>query len=272
MSTNYASKFACGNKKCKGTLIPIQIRENKKDNTTKVLGKCPTCKKTFEFSLPLDRNAIPDWLPILTERMFTCTECGQPTLKTEKVSGNPKNEYKVRFECLECHKNSERYVDGGLFFLVEDKLPSAERTIITCTTCGQKITDESKKKCPKCGRDIFCAKCGSQLSPQAKFCAKCSAPVEIGDVMKKSIPVSAAAANICSTCGGKLAAGTKFCPVCGQEVVCNKCGNVLPPGAIFCNVCGDPISKGQEKGTSKSSKPMDLMMGKVAKPSKPSKR
>ena len=268
MSTNYASKFACGNKKCKGTLIPVQIRENKKDKTARVNGKCPTCKKAFEFSLSLNKDEVSNWLPMLQEQVFKCTECGQPTLKTEKVAGNPKSEYKIKFECLECKKKGERFIDGGLYFLVQDKLPSAERTIITCPTCGQKITDESKKKCPKCSRDIFCAKCGSLLSPQAKFCAKCSAPVQLG-VTEKPVVANVAAGNVCSNCNGKIAAGVKFCPTCGQEVICNKCGNFLPPGAVFCNQCGDPVSAGTKgaKGAAPS-KSMDLSMGKVKPSSK----
>lgn len=263
MSTsNYQQKFACGNKKCKGELIPIQILENKKEGVAKVLGKCPECKKMYEFSLSLNSTEVDKWLPIFHEQMFKCTDCNQPTLTTKKVVGNPRSEYKIKAECLECQKTNERFVDGGLFFLVEDKLPSAERTIIMCPTCGQKIVDESKKKCPKCGRDIFCSKCGSLLSPQAKFCARCAAPVQLGNVGKMSIPVvKTAVANVCPNCGASLSAGIKYCFECGQEVVCEKCGNHLPPGAIFCNVCGTAVKSGQK--VTNSSKPLDISMGRV---------
>ncbi|HME53617.1 MAG TPA: zinc-ribbon domain-containing protein [Candidatus Lokiarchaeia archaeon] len=239
--SKYQSKFICGNKKCNGELIPIQITENKKDNTAHVLGKCLECKKTYEFPLSLDKADIDDWLPILQEHMFKCTECGQTTLKTEKVSGSPKSEYKIKFDCIECQKQSERYVDGGLFFLVSDKLPSAERTIITCPTCGQKITDESKKKCPNCGRDIFCSKCGSLIEinqGSSKFCAKCGEPVQLGTLTKKSISAVSPPAGI----------------------VCSTCGNHLPPGAVFCNMCGTAVKSGQK--ITKPSKPLDTPMGR----------
>lgn len=51
---------------------------------------------------------------------------------------------------------------------------------------------------------IKCAKCGAQLSAQAKFCIECGTKVE-------------AASSKCSGCGVDLPAGSKFCQECGQK-------------------------------------------------------
>nr|MDO8112154.1 zinc ribbon domain-containing protein [Candidatus Sigynarchaeota archaeon] len=241
-------KFACGKKGCSGTLIPVQIRENKKDGEVKVFGKCPECKKVFQFSLSLNKSEVDKWQPVLEEQTFKCTECGQSTLKTEKVLGNPRSDYKIKVECVECKKEDDRAVDGGVYFLVENKLPSAERTIITCPTCNTKVTDESAKKCPNCGRDLFCGKCGSLLSAKASFCMKCGSSAEKGDFTKKPIQISKDVVGTCPNCGANLTPKAKFCNECGQELFCNKCGNPLPVQAVFCNLCGDPVRIGKKPG------------------------
>jgi len=50
----------------------------------------------------------------------------------------------------------------------------------------------------------FCAECGNQLTPGAKFCPNCGAKLE--------------AANVCPGCGQSVAPGAKFCANCGQKL------------------------------------------------------
>lgn len=50
----------------------------------------------------------------------------------------------------------------------------------------------------------FCAECGNQLTPGAKFCPNCGAKQQ--------------AANACPGCGQSVAPGAKFCANCGQKL------------------------------------------------------
>ncbi len=246
-SNYYESQvFSCSSKNCKGTLVPVQIREDKKDNEAIVTAKCHKCGKSFKFGLSLDKAESDKWRPVLNEQMAKCTECGEMTLKTSEVKGNPKSDYKIKVECIECKKKSERFVDGELFFLLEGDLPPEERTIITCPTCASKV-DDNAKTCPNCGREITCDKCGVMLSafPNAKHCIKCGDSINLGDFSKKPIKITQTASNSCPNCGNLLTEKHRFCNVCGQEIVCDKCGEKIAPGAVFCNACGDKVKKGK---------------------------
>lgn len=50
----------------------------------------------------------------------------------------------------------------------------------------------------------FCANCGEQLTPGAKFCPNCGQKQET--------------ANVCPACGQKVQPGAKFCANCGQKL------------------------------------------------------
>ncbi|MHA1794135.1 MAG: zinc-ribbon domain-containing protein [Promethearchaeota archaeon] len=241
----YKLKFKCGNKGCNGSLVPIQLRENKNKNYIEVIGRCPKCHKKYRFSLPLDEKEVKQWSDDLRREFLTCSECGEVnSLKTIKVKGNPKSDYKVKVECSECGHEESRFIDGDLFFLLEKDLPPEERIIIICQTCGTKLRNE-EKKCPKCGREIYCSKCGALIPPQAKFCVKCGDPVDLGDFSKKEVLISKDIAGVCPTCGNVLTKEHNFCNVCGQEIRCNNCGALLSAGAVYCNECGDIVRKGK---------------------------
>jgi predicted RNA-binding Zn-ribbon protein involved in translation (DUF1610 family) len=244
---SYDNKFACGKKGCKGTLIPITVRDNIKDNKVKAFGKCPECKKLYEILLPKADAAT--WKPFFQAQFVRCTECGHPSLKMVKRVGDSTSDIKIKLDCMECNKDNERSIDGSLFDLVENELPSAARTLILCPTCGDHVADEHASTCPKCGRDFYCSKCKNVLIGQAKFCQKCGDPVNLGDFSKKLSVVTKANTATCPTCGASMLASARFCNECGQETVCSKCGNKLPPNAVFCNSCGDAVKAGRKPGS-----------------------
>nr|MDO8088382.1 zinc ribbon domain-containing protein [Candidatus Sigynarchaeum springense] len=242
---SYDSKFACGKKDCKGSLIPYKTIDSKKENIIKAFAKCPECKKAYEILLP--KIDAANWKSFFQALFVKCTECGYPSLKTVKRIGDAKTGYKIKLSCLECGKDNERYVDGSLFDLVEDCLPSAGRTLVLCPTCADHIADEREQHCPKCGRELYCEKCHAVLT-NAKFCPSCGDPVKQGDASKSLSVVSKANMISCPTCGSSMQPRARFCNECGQEVICGKCGNKVPPGAVFCNSCGEAIKAGRPQG------------------------
>ncbi|MBD3188079.1 hypothetical protein GF325_14680 [Candidatus Bathyarchaeota archaeon] len=239
-------KFSCGNKKCDGMLVPIQVRKDRKDEEAIITGKCPDCGKSYKFPLSLDQEEIRKWQPLLEDLMNTCSKCGEEnSLKLLESEGNPKSEYTVKVECLECGKREKRFIDGELYFLLEKDMPSADRMVISCPTCGETVNDE-EQVCPNCHREIFCDACGGLLSSMAKFCVKCGDPVDLGDPTKKQISLSSEQATVCPNCGAVLTSKHKFCNECGQEIICTQCGELLAPGAVFCNSCGDKVKMGKK--------------------------
>lgn len=57
---------------------------------------------------------------------------------------------------------------------------------------------------PTAQKGSFCANCGEQLTPGAKFCPNCGQKQET--------------ANVCPACGQKVQPGAKFCDNCGQKL------------------------------------------------------
>lgn len=57
---------------------------------------------------------------------------------------------------------------------------------------------------PTAQKGSFCANCGEQLTPGAKFCPNCGQKQET--------------ANVCPACGQKVQPGAKFCANCGQKL------------------------------------------------------
>ena len=57
---------------------------------------------------------------------------------------------------------------------------------------------------PTAQKGSFCANCGEQLTPGAKFCPNCGQKQET--------------ANVCPSCGQKVQPGAKFCANCGQKL------------------------------------------------------
>ena len=80
--------------------------------------------------------------------------------------------------------------------------------------------------------DVKCAKCGSVLPANAKFCLECGAKVETSD---DSI--------ICPSCGEKTPRG-KFCISCGATLIrkCPQCGVEITNNGKFCLECGAKLS------------------------------
>lgn len=80
---------------------------------------------------------------------------------------------------------------------------------------------------------ITCPNCGTQNSPDTKFCGNCGAKVEV------PAPPSG---NACPNCGIQNPEGTKFCGGCGNkmEPVQNE---VQEPAKKFCPSCGIEVSQ-----------------------------
>ena len=78
---------------------------------------------------------------------------------------------------------------------------------------------------------VACVKCGTSLSPNAKFCVSCG--------------TSAGQATLlaCQACGTSHPAEAAFCSQCATplKINCTKCGVKLAPGARFCTDCGTPV-------------------------------
>ncbi len=62
---------------------------------------------------------------------------------------------------------------------------------------------------------IRCSRCGTELSPQAKFCSNCGTPV--GKVAAPAPPPSPPR-KVCPRCDAKLSPQVKFCTNCGSPV------------------------------------------------------
>jgi hypothetical protein len=155
MSDYWEKQFACANKKCNGTLIPTELVDNKKDNKVKATGKCPICKKTYQFSLPGDKEAVTNWIGVVFDHMFLCTGCGNSSLKTRRIDGHPSSGYTISVWCTRCNEISERKIDGTFFHYLGPKVLEVTQK-------------ETRNFCPNCGANMplgsaFCAKCGTRI-------------------------------------------------------------------------------------------------------------
>jgi membrane protease subunit (stomatin/prohibitin family) len=79
---------------------------------------------------------------------------------------------------------------------------------------------------------IACPACHSEVSPDARFCARCGESLVAGDR--------------CENCEAPLAPDAKFCSRCGEPVgarerSCPNCQAKLPAGARFCMECGERV-------------------------------
>lgn len=151
----WTKKFACGDKYCKGQLIPLQLHYNKKEGNVKAIGKCPICKKVWSFSLPSDKDIVAKWAPYVFDRMFTCTMCGATSLKQVNFVINPKTGYKINVKCTRCNEPGEREVDAAYFHLIGNRvLELTSKDVVNyCPNCGAKVPGGSVR-CTKCGTII----------------------------------------------------------------------------------------------------------------------
>ncbi|MBR4663221.1 MAG: SPFH domain-containing protein [Lentisphaeria bacterium] len=79
-----------------------------------------------------------------------------------------------------------------------------------------------------------CAKCGTILQPNAKFCPECGERIALPEAENKIV---------CPKCGATVSKG-KFCLECGAALAlkCSNCGKDIPAGAKFCLECGTKIN------------------------------
>lgn len=68
---------------------------------------------------------------------------------------------------------------------------------------NQQATQQAAQPAAPVAKGGFCAACGTQLTPGAKFCPHCGAKQ---------------AANVCPGCGQSVQPGAKFCANCGQKL------------------------------------------------------
>ena len=82
-------------------------------------------------------------------------------------------------------------------------------------------------------KQIKCAKCGSLVDENAKFCPNCGAPAAV-----------VRGGSVCPKCGAAVSEGAKFCPECGEKLTaaCPKCGTAVKPGVKFCPNCGEKLN------------------------------
>ncbi len=106
----------------------------------------------------------------------------------------------------------------------------------------------------------ICAKCGSQLQPDSKFCNTCGAPVSDTATQASENP-SDKVLN-CKNCGAKLPADSLYCGQCGSKasessasdkyiepsikVRCATCGSIVSLSEKKCNKCGNPAMSERE--------------------------
>ncbi len=174
------NEFACGNDKCDGFLIPVRITKVPKEENARVEGTCPSCKKSYSFTLPLGDTAEVDaWSAVVKKLYPLCTSCGEEALKLVKVEGRFSKDRDITVECVACQKREERYMDAAIYPMFEKSLPPKERLSIQCGNCGYFLHEEHH--CPKCGQEIFCDKCYAYIPPKATTCARCGDPVKQGD-------------------------------------------------------------------------------------------
>ena len=69
---------------------------------------------------------------------------------------------------------------------------------------GHRVVAAPVQQQPTAQKGSFCANCGEQLTPGAKFCPNCGQKQEM--------------ANVCPACGQKVQPGAKFCANCGQKL------------------------------------------------------
>ena len=100
-------------------------------------------------------------------------------------------------------------------------------------TVNQAMGQQKTGNPPASAQETKCAKCGSVLLPNAKFCLECG---------EKVPPPTAENEMICPKCGAKVAKG-KFCLECGAPLSpkCPNCGKDVLPGAKFCLECGTKL-------------------------------
>jgi transcription elongation factor Elf1 len=118
----YKRVFECGNKKCDGDLIPLKVTKNKKGGNVLVLGRCPECKKKFEFPVSSSKEEINKWGLILHKRMFYCSFCGKKALKLYHREGYIDKGYLMEFTCKNCGKKGKRFVEASMFHFVSNEL------------------------------------------------------------------------------------------------------------------------------------------------------
>ncbi|MFX0101871.1 MAG: zinc ribbon domain-containing protein [Candidatus Hodarchaeota archaeon] len=237
------ANFKCRNENCKGILVPLQLREDKKNDEIDLSAKCPKCKKITRFSLSLDKEEVKQWNPMLVKQFFTCPHCGDEPLKTIDIAGNEKWDFMLKVECLACKKESKKYIDGDLFSLLKSDLPAPRSMDLKCPICNKKI-DASDKTCPNCGKEILCSNCDALIPLGAKFCIKCADPVEQGEIPHEPLIVQKDLYKECVTCGNDIEEGEIICNICGQEIKCDKCGKPIITRAVYCQSCGDKVRLG----------------------------
>jgi predicted amidophosphoribosyltransferase len=100
--------------------------------------------------------------------------------------------------------------------------------------------------------EVICTQCGAKLSPDAKHCSQCGAPVVAQKTTSAPAPAAASSQILitCPQCGAILKPDAKHCNQCGAPVikqsiptspVCSNCGQIQKPGAKFCAKCGAPM-------------------------------
>ena len=236
-------EFKCKSENCGGILVPLQVREDKKDNEVELSAKCPECRKITRFSLSLDEKEVARWNPLLVKKFLTCPSCGDEPLKMIDIEGNEREEYKLEVECLACGESSKKFIDGDLFSLLKTDLPGPKSRSVICPICNKKI-DMVDKTCPNCGKEILCSNCKALIPLGAKFCIKCADSVDPGDIPHEPLIVQEELYKECVTCANDIQEGENICNICGQEIKCDKCGKPIVSRASFCQSCGDRVRLG----------------------------
>ena len=98
-----------------------------------------------------------------------------------------------------------RYYHNDPIKKVEDSIQKVSALYQNIESCKKRIEDFSPVK--------ICAKCGTQVNKEMKFCYNC------GNEFPMPRPATAETNKpIYCTCGNKISAGSNFCTACGKKL------------------------------------------------------
>ena len=117
---------------------------------------------------------------------------------------------------------SNDFMTMGMGLAMGNKMGAVVGTQMGNMAAVMNVTDDSL---------ITCAKCGTILNANQKFCNNCGAEAQSAGQTK------------CISCGASIAENSKFCPECGspQKRKCPNCNAEIHGTPKFCPECGDKL-------------------------------
>lgn len=148
---------------------------------------CPDCGKEQE-----DNNKF-------------CKNCGADLSKVKPIETTVFTDSNSDDGILEGDFSQKSSIDVPI--QKEDGTNSNELVISDSNIESSEEKVDSEAETPAQSNIQICDNCGTELSPEVKFCPYCGKAVEV----KEEKP----SFNFCPSCGSQLDQGQKFCPNCG---------------------------------------------------------